>query len=326
MVNALKERSVLLEKQIIDYRVSVDSDICSLIEWFSKSHGFMASQIVEASKILYEMISNSKVTRILAFTGNIISTGTRGVVTQLIHNGYFHIIITTCGAVDHDIARSMGGQYYRGAWFVDDSKLRELGIHRLGNVFIPLESYGLLIETFTKSLLKELSNTKKTWSIKEILYEAGFRLNDENSFIKACVNNKTTVSVPGILDGAFGTNLVIYSKLFGLNIDFLRDEEELLNTIFESEKVGALIIGGGISKHHAIWISQFKEGLDYAIYLTTAVEYDGSLSGAHPREAITWGKIKPLARQTVVYGDATITLPLIVVGLECLLKNKVKIE
>jgi deoxyhypusine synthase len=43
--------------------------------------------------------------------------------------------------------------------------------------------------------------------------------------------------------------------------------------------------------------------------MTTAVEYDGSLSGAHPREAISWGKVRPEAGNVIVYGDATLTLP-----------------
>ncbi len=43
-----------------------------------------------------------------------------------------------------------------------------------------------------------------------------------------------------------------------------------------SKKTGALVIGGGISKHHTIWWNMFKGGLDYACYITTAVEYDGS--------------------------------------------------
>ena len=62
--------------------------------------------------------------------------------------------------------------------------------------------------------------------------------------------------------------------------------------VFDAKKTGALIIGGGISKHHVIWWSQFTNGLDYAVYITTAQEFDGSLSGAKTREAISWGKIK----------------------------------
>ncbi|RLJ07622.1 MAG: deoxyhypusine synthase, partial [Candidatus Aenigmatarchaeota archaeon] len=77
------------------------------------------------------------------------------------------------------------------------------------------------------------------------------------------------------------------------------------------EKKGALILGGGISKHHVIWWSQFSGGLDAAVYITTAVEWDGSLSGARTREAVSWGKISPKARHLTVEGDATVLLPIL---------------
>jgi len=51
--------------------------------------------------------------------------------------------------------------------------------------------------------------------------------------------------------------------------------------------------------------------LDYAVYITTAQEYDGSLSGAQPREAISWGKLNEKAKYVTVYGDITIALPMI---------------
>jgi len=50
------------------------------------------------------------------------------------------------------------------------------------------------------------------------------------------------------------------------------------------------VIGGGISKHHVI-LGPVQRSLDYAVYLTTAQEYDGSLSGARTREAISWGRL-----------------------------------
>jgi deoxyhypusine synthase len=76
-----------------------------------------------------------------------------------------------------------------------------------------------------------------------------------------------------------------------------------------------LIIGGGISKHHTLWWNQFKDGLDYAIYISTADEWDGSLSGARPREAVSWGKISEKARKTMIEGDASVILPLMVSAL-----------
>ena len=54
-----------------------------------------------------------------------------------------------------------------------------------------------------------------------------------------------------------------------------------------------------------------RGGLDYAVYVTTASEYDGSLSGARPREAKSWGKITEKGDTVVVHGDATLILPLI---------------
>jgi len=95
-------------------------------------------------------------------------------------------------------------------------------------------------------------------------------------------------------------------------VDVLRDEDELSDIVFNAEKTGAIIIGGGISKHHTIWWNQFKGGLDYVVYITTAVEWDGSLSGARVREAISWGKVSENAKHVTVYGDATVLLPIVV--------------
>jgi len=317
-----KMRAELLRNRVVDRFIDANASLCELIDFYRDIHGFMASHIYRAVEILYDMVLDNSVTKILSFTGNIVATGLRGLITQMINEGFFNIIITTCGAVDHDIAKATGHNYYKGDWSLDDSWLRELDIHRLGNILIPVENYGLAIEKFAYSLLDELVKVKREWRPSEILYEAGLRLNDSYSFIKACSSRNIPIYVPGIFDGSFGTQIVLHSQFSGLRIDIIGDEKQLMDQVFSSEKLGGLIIGGGISKHHTIWWAQFKEGLDYAIYVTTAVEYDGSLSGAHPREAISWGKIKPSSKHVVVYGDATILLPLIYVGVKCLMRSR----
>ncbi|MCU0861865.1 MAG: deoxyhypusine synthase family protein, partial [Methanomassiliicoccales archaeon] len=105
-------------------------------------------------------------------------------------------------------------------------------------------------------------------------------------------------------------------------IDLFGDEQELSDLTFDAKETGAIIIGGGISKHHTIWWNQFRGGLDFAVYLTTAPEYDGSLSGAQVREAVSWGKVKEDADQITVEGDATITLPIIVASVIQRLEEK----
>jgi deoxyhypusine synthase len=98
-------------------------------------------------------------------------------------------------------------------------------------------------------------------------------------------------------------------------INLFEDEQELMNIVFDAKKTGALMIGGGISKHHVIWWNQFRDGLDYVVYITTAPEYDGSLSGARIREAVSWGKVKENAKFVTVEGDATVILPLMIAAL-----------
>ena len=58
----------------------------------------------------------------------------------------------------------------------------------------------------------------------------------------------------------------------------------------------------------------FRDGDDYAVYLTTAQEFDGSDSGGNIEEAITWAKVKVNAPAVKVVRDATITFPLLVAG------------
>ncbi len=314
----------LLKEEVKDFMINTSMSVCDFIRVLRDSHGFMAGHVYEASRILAEMWLDKDTTKILSFTANLVATGLRGVFTQLIREGVVDIIITTCGTIDHDIARGTGHKYYKGSFYVDDSMLRELDIHRLGNIYIPIENYGLAIERFVRDILSELAKKKKEWRPSEIIYEVGKRIDDPFSILKAAADKNVPVIVPGITDGAFGTQLVLNSQFTGLKIDVLGDEKVLADKIFSSTRIGALIIGGGISKHHTIWWAQFKDGLDYAVYVTTAVEYDGSLSGAQPREAISWGKIKPTAKQAIVYGDATVYLPLIVAGAKCIIEKRIQ--
>ena len=70
-------------------------------------------------------------------------------------------------------------------------------------------------------------------------------------------------------------------------------------------------IDGGRRDLLVIWWNQYRGGLDAAVYITTAPEHDGSLSGARLREAISWGKMRPEAPNVCVEGDASVLLPLL---------------
>ncbi len=309
-------REDLLKNKIIDEPPDEDllKSMKKLVEYYDRIHGFMAGHIARAYKILRKARFECKL-RFLSFTANIVASGIRGLLAKLIRDGHFNIVITTCGTVDHDIAKYISkGGYFKGYFESNDDFLSKINIHRLGNIYIPVENYGPLIEKFIEKLLNELEKKglKRIEGYK-LLWEAGRVINDKNSILRAAWETKTPVIIPGFYDGSFGTNLYMLARLKNINIDLMSDQKILEELVFENmnSKSMALIIGGGISKHHTIWWNQFKGGLDYTVYITTAVEYDGSLSGAHPREAVSWGKIKVGSEYVVVYGDATVILPIL---------------
>ncbi|MEM4594329.1 MAG: deoxyhypusine synthase [Zestosphaera sp.] len=298
-------------ERVSDVRLQKRMRVSDLIRVYREIHGFTASSLYEASEILKEGIREADL-RFLSFTGNLVATGLRGVLAQLIDEGFFNVIITTCGTLDHDIAKALGGNYLKGFFEADDSELEKAGIHRLGNVFIPRNSYGPLVESFVRELVYKASSIKEEWGVRELLTLAGEALsNDPNSIIGVAKKRGVPIYVPGVVDGAFGTQLFIFSQFTRFKLNLLKDMKELSDLVFQSKKSLALILGGGISKHHTIWWNQFKNGLDYAVYVTTAIEWDGSLSGARSREAISWGKIKPNAKHVTVYGEVSILLPIL---------------
>ena len=137
--------------------------------------------------------------------------------------------------------------------------------------------------------------------------------NAEESIIYWAWKNQIPIFIPGPTDGAWGSQLWMFwqkHKEFKLNL--FEDEHALSDIVYSAKKTGALMLGGGISKHHIIWWNQFREGLDYAIQITSAVEWDGSLSGAQVREAVSWGKVKEKAQFVTIPGDVTILLPLLI--------------
>lgn len=292
--------------------IGFSKDLDELIKNYERSGGFTAKSVAEASQILQNMISDKECKRFISFPANIIATGVRGLIAKAIENGWFDIIVTTSGTLDHDLAKAWGGKYYHGDFFADDTKLRNQGINRLGNIFVPNDSYGVTIEKNMERILSQLHSKKKVWSGRELIHEIGKHVKDENSIVYQATKHNVPIYVPGYFDGAFGTNITFFATNHqDFQIDILQDEKELSEIAFKLKKSGALIIGGGISKHHTIWWNQFSGGLKYAVYVTTASEYDGSLSGARTHEAVSWGKIKPDSEHVNVIGDATVLLPLL---------------
>ena len=292
-----------------DISIGEETSIDKIFEKMSKSGGFESRNLADGLSVLAEMINEKECISFLSFVGAIISTGLRGIIKDMIEHRWFHVIITTCGALDHDIARHFSN-YNEGSFTLDDAELNDADFHRLGNVLVPMDSYGPLIEKKMQMFLEEeYNNGTREMSTEDVCKMIGKHLGDD-SFLHSAYKNDVKVIVPGIMDGAVGSQIWLFAQKhsdFKLNI--IKDADTLSGIIFKAKKSGALMIGGGISKHHTLWWNQYRDGLDFAVYITTAQEFDGSLSGALVREAISWGKVTQNAKQTTIHAEATTVLP-----------------
>jgi deoxyhypusine synthase len=300
----------MLKDSVKDYKFSKETSVDELVTQMEKAWGFTAGKLAVGTNILKTMIKTPNCIKFLSFTGNLVATGTRGVFKELIKRKLVDVVITTCGTLDHDMARCWRN-YYKGSFVMNDTELHKKGINRLGNVLVPNDSYGTIIEQKMQALLESLwKEGIKEVSASQLCREIGKRCCNETSILYWAAKNNIPVYVPGITDGAVGYQTWLFSQDHDFRLNLLKDSGELSDIVFTAKETGALIIGGGISKHHTIWWNQFKDGLDYVVYVSTADEWDGSLSGARPREAVSWGKISEKAKRIMIEGDASVILPI----------------
>jgi len=303
--------------KVEDFDLRRATDARGFLGEYARMGGFTPKALADGVDVLRRMTKDgAKV--LLSFPAAPIATGMRGVLVELVRRGLVHGLITTCGTLDHDLARTWGA-YHHGTFQADDAELFRKGFHRLGSVLVPKDSYGELLEERLTQPLKDLFARTKSVSTRELSRYLGETLDDEpereTSLLWQCYKHDVPLFIPGPTDGAVGSQIWMrYQQDRSIRFDLLKDEQDLSDLTHGAKRLGGLILGGGISKHHLIWWAQFRGGLDYAVAVTTAVEYDGSLSGARLREAISWGKLKAKAPHVTIEGDATLIVPLLVAG------------
>ncbi|MBN1156449.1 deoxyhypusine synthase [Candidatus Woesearchaeota archaeon] len=294
------------------FDVSKFKEITKLLDSY-EAIGFQATNLGRAKKII-EKMQKDKATIFLSFTSNIISCGLREIVAYLVKNKMVDVLITSTGAIEEDLMKTKS-PFILGSFDEDDVLLHRDGINRIGNVLVPSKCYeqleDMLIPFFGKMLERQKKN-KRLISPRELIFELGKTVNNKDSILYWATKKNIPIFCPGITDGALGLQLYFFKqKRPEFGIDVSADMKELADITLNAEKTGALILGGGIAKHHTIGVNILREGLDYAVYVTTATEFDGSLSGARPKEAKSWSKIKEDANNVCVYADASIVFPLL---------------
>ncbi|XP_021689360.1 deoxyhypusine synthase isoform X2 [Hevea brasiliensis] len=224
----------------------------------------------------------------LGFTSNLVSSGVRDIIRYLVQHHMVDVVVTTAGGIEEDLIKCLAPTY-KGDFYLPGAHLRSKGLNRIGNLLVPNDNYckfeDWIIPIFDQMLKEQI---------------------EENNIPVFC---------PGLTDGSLGDMLYFHSfRSPGLIVDIVQDIRAMNGEAVHASprKTGIIVLGGGLPKHHICNANMMRNGADYAVFINTAQEFDGSDSGARPDEAVSWGKIRGSAKTVKVHCDATIAFPLLV--------------
>lgn len=277
--------------------------------------GFQATHLAEGIEIAKAM-QREKATIFLSYTSNLVSSGVRDIIKYLVKHKKVDVLITSAGGVEEDIIKALK-PFALGKFDVSGRMLFEHGINRTGNIFIPNDRYAVFDQFMQKFFEKIYAKQQEgvIFSPHDLCRELGKEIDEESSILYWAAKNNIPVFCPGIVDGSLGDLVVFFKQSHpDFLIDVSKEVLDITKIVLNAEKTGGILLGGGISKHFALNANIFREGFDFAVYINTAEEYDGSDSGARVEEAISWGKVKAEAPSVKIHCDATIAFPLLVAG------------
>lgn len=260
----------------------------------------------------------------LGYTSNLISSGLQDTLRYLVQHKHVSAIVTTAGGVEEDLIKCLAPTYL-GSFNAPGASLRAKGVNRIGNLLVPNNNYcafedwvvPILDTMFEEQETSKGNDTEFSWTASKIIHRLGKEINDERSVAFWAWKNDIPIFCPALTDGSLGDMMYFHTFKTSpgqLRFDPIEDLRKLNTMAVRAKAAGAVILGGGLVKHHIMNACLMRNGAEWAVFVNTAQEFDGSDAGARPDEAVSWGKIKVDGKSVKVYAEATVAFPLIVAG------------
>ncbi|GMM29214.1 deoxyhypusine synthase [Martiniozyma asiatica (nom. inval.)] len=323
-------------KDIVDgmrtmgFQASSLSQACDIIDQMRSWKGKHIDELEEHElNGEFDQDGFQKTTIFMGYTSNLISSGLRDTLRFLVQHKMVSAIVATAGGIEEDIIKCLAPTFM-GDFAAPGKQLRDKGMNRIGNLIVPNDNYCKFEEWMVPlldTMLEEQESGVKSngdealnagnmiWTPSKFIDRLGKEINDESSVLYWCHKNKIPVFCPALTDGSIGDMLFFHTFKASpkqLRLDIVEDIRKINSMSMNAYKAGMLILGGGLIKHHIANACLMRNGADYAVYINTGQEFDGSDAGARPDEAVSWGKIKAEAKSVKVYADVTLVFPLIV--------------
>jgi deoxyhypusine synthase len=335
------DREEFHEAPIGHARVRGGMSVGELATEYGKA-GIGAATVEGAVDIYTEMLAREEVTNLFGLAGAMVPSGMRAIVADLIRDGHVDALVTTGANLTHDAIEAIGGKHHHGradphdphpagdgAHGGDgveagtarehDETLRDEGVDRIYNVYLPQEHFALFESHLREHVFPEVERRVTIQEFTAELGRANAERNEERGvdedpgIAAAAYEHDVPIYCPAIQDSVLGIQAWIYSQTSEFALDALGDMTHLSDLAFDADRAGAMVVGGGVPKNYVLQtMLTIPDAYDYAVQLTMDPDHTGGLSGATLDEARSWGKLEKSARNATVVGDATITLPLVV--------------
>jgi deoxyhypusine synthase len=295
-----------------------DRSVSELIDAM-KSTGFQGRKLAESVAVWDSMLKQDNVTIFMGLSGAMVPAGMRKVIKYLIENRFIDCLVSTGANIFHDCHEALGLKHYVGSHIANDEELFEHGIDRIYDVFAYEEEFRDT-DHFIADFVKR--HDGKSYSSREFIHLLGKEISEkgnDDSIITSAYKHNVPIFIPAICDSSIGIGITIARrKGYNLNIDQIKDVDEITQMVEASERTGVVYIGGGVPKNFiqqtevvASIMGHKVEGHEYAIQYTSDAPHWGGLSGCTFDEAVSWGKIAKEAKKIQVFVDATIALPIV---------------
>lgn len=296
------------EMPVTQLHVKPEMTVNELVEAMGKAGAYNGGSLARAADIWEQMLRDNEATKFFGLAGAMVPAGMGGIVSDLIHAGHIDILVSTGANLTHDIIEAIGCRHFHGTAFCNDIELRHDEINRIYDVYLPNEAFERF-EEFMQGVFGQLE-PGSVISISCLLEHIG--KNTKSGILHAAARKKIPVYNPAVQDSMIGLQYWLFSQTNKVTVDAFADMPALMDRCFTAKKAGAMLVGGGVPKNFILQsMLMTPNGFRYAIQLTGDRPDLGGLSGATLDEARSWGKITEDAQAVTVYGDATITLPLL---------------
>lgn len=327
----MRAKDLIKSMSTMGFQASSLSQACDIIDNMRSWRGKHKDTLEEHEQTgEFDDEGYQKTTIFMGYTSNLISSGLRDTLRYLVQHKMVSAIVASAGGVEEDLIKVLAPTYM-GDFTLPGKGLRDQGMNRIGNLLVPNDNYckfeEWLVPILDKCLEEQEEAMKKLgpkgliagseaiWTPSKLIDRLGKEINDESSVLYWAHKNKIPIFCPALTDGSIGDMLFFHTFKASpqqLRLDIVADIRKINSMSMAASKAGMIILGGGLIKHHICNACLMRNGADYAVYINTGQEFDGSDAGARPDEAISWGKIKAEAKSVKVYADVSLVFPLIV--------------